>query len=137
MLKVGMKLSYLKVVLTAVILIVMTNGIGPQLSEAKYYKHTAQLIDSLVLLRNSLEYYRAMNNGLGPPVKSFAEFKSALASNDENGKVYLKQIPVNPFNGLDTVRFDGAAAGANRAGWRYDTKSGQVQADNDAACAQL
>jgi hypothetical protein len=50
---------------------------------------------------------------------------------------YIKQIPSNPYNGLKTVRFNGEAAGAGKAGWRLDTKTGLFQADNDAACAAL
>ena len=56
----------------------------------------------------------------------------------ENGYgPYLKKIPANPFNGLNTVRFDGSAAGTGEAGWRLDTQSGHFQADNDEAYASL
>ncbi len=34
---------------------------------------------------------------------------------------YLKEIPVNPFNRLATVRIDGNPAGTGQAGWRFDT----------------
>jgi hypothetical protein len=36
---------------------------------------------------------------------------------------------VNPFNGLNTVRFDGEPAGADKAGWRLDSETGKFQAD--------
>jgi hypothetical protein len=44
---------------------------------------------------------------------------------------------VNPFNGLNMVRFDGEPAGSGKAGWRLDKKNGYFQADNDAAYAGL
>jgi hypothetical protein len=50
---------------------------------------------------------------------------------------YVKKIPVNPFNNLNTVRFDGEPAGSNKAGWRLDTRTGLFQADNDAGYAAL
>jgi hypothetical protein len=51
--------------------------------------------------------------------------------------LYIKKIPTNPFNDLNAVRFDGEPAGANKAGWRFDTESGLFQADNDAGYAAL
>ena len=50
---------------------------------------------------------------------------------------YINKIPVNPFNNLKTVRFDGEKAGSGEAGWRFDTKTGAFQADNDADYAML
>ena len=43
---------------------------------------------------------------------------------------YLKQIPKNPYNDKNTVRIDGADAGANTDGWRFDTISGFFQPDD-------
>jgi len=45
---------------------------------------------------------------------------------------YIDSIPVNRINGLPTVRMDGAAAGANTHGWRYDTATGTIEADHTA-----
>ncbi len=43
---------------------------------------------------------------------------------------YLNGIPANKINGLATIRQDGAAAGANTHGWRYDTGTGQIEPDH-------
>ena len=43
---------------------------------------------------------------------------------------YLLRLPVNPFNDSSRVRIDGAVAGANIAGWRFDTITGLFQADD-------
>jgi hypothetical protein len=50
---------------------------------------------------------------------------------------YLKALPVNKFNDLRTVRIDGAAAGANSDGWRFDTIAGDFQADDSPGHAML
>ena len=50
---------------------------------------------------------------------------------------YVEKVPVNPFNNLNTVRFDGVPAGAGKAGWRVGTETGLFQADNNAAYAGL
>ncbi len=43
---------------------------------------------------------------------------------------YLHEIPVNPRNGKATIRIDGAAAGANTHGWRYDSATRAVSPDD-------
>jgi len=54
---------------------------------------------------------------------------------------YLQKIPMNQFNDLNTVRIDGAAAGANTEGWRFGIAAGATegffQADDTAAHAAL
>ena len=72
-----------------------------------------------------------------PPIDSFAEFERAFTSDADYYGPYLDKIPSNPFNKRNTVRFDGEPAGTNQAGWRLDTKTGRIQADNDPAYAEL
>ena len=50
---------------------------------------------------------------------------------------YMNKVPENPFNDLATVREDGVAAGANTHGWRFDTTTGEFQADDSVANAAL
>lgn len=64
-----------------------------------------------------------------------------LARSDEDGNIlehgylgpYLSTVPINRINGLATIRRDGAAAGANTHGWRYDTTTGHIEPDHGAA----
>ncbi|MCC6428724.1 MAG: hypothetical protein IT435_18120 [Phycisphaerales bacterium] len=43
---------------------------------------------------------------------------------------YLRQIPTNPMNDKATCRVDGAAAGANTHGWRYDSAKRSILPDH-------
>jgi hypothetical protein len=43
---------------------------------------------------------------------------------------YLQSLPVNLFNDSAAIRMDGAAAGANIAGWRFNTMTGAFNADD-------
>lgn len=43
---------------------------------------------------------------------------------------YLRKIPLNPFNGLNTVRTDDMHAGADTHGWKFDLESGNFQFDD-------
>jgi hypothetical protein len=60
-----------------------------------------------------------------------------MTTKEEQYYPYVRRIPTNPYNSLKTVRFDGEPAGADEAGWRFDTKTGQFQADSDASHAAL
>lgn len=131
------RVSYVEVMVVAIILGVAGKMIAPQFTEASdEQEKVSKLIDGLEAMRAQLDLYRAQHAGF-PPTDSFKSFKTAMTTTVGQYGPYVKQIPTNPFNGLKTVRFDGESAGACKAGWRLDTKTGSFQADNDAACAAL
>lgn len=132
------RVSYVEVMVVAIVLGVAGKMITPQFTEAgNEEEKVSKLINGLEAMRSQIDLYRAQHAGLLPPTDSFKSFKTAMTTTVEQYGPYVKQIPTNPFNGLKTVRFDGESAGACTAGWRLDTKTGSFQADNDAACAAL
>jgi hypothetical protein len=96
---------------------------------------TGELVDGLQGMRAQLCLYRVQHEDSLPPTGSFESFRTAMTTEVGQRGPYVEKIPVNPCNGLNTVRFDGEPAGAGKAGWRLDTKTGSFQADNDAAYA--
>lgn len=137
MIKMNFNLSYLRIFVAAMVLGIVARTVGPKSSEAAIRENTSRMIDALVAMRSNLDLYRAQHEGQLPPVDSFAEFEKAFTSDAGYFGPYMDRIPVNPFNNKNTVRFDGVPAGANQAGWRLDTKTGKLQADNDPAYAAL
>lgn len=135
--KAGTRLSYLRVIVIAAALGLLAKVAGPQSSQASLETNTARLIEGLVAMRAGLDVYRAQHQGQLPAANDSDDFVRALTQRVGRYGPYIREVPVNPFNGLDTVRFDGAPAGANAAGWRLDTKTGVFQADNDSAYAGL
>lgn len=133
--KVNISLSYLRVVVIALVLGFLAKIAGPESSQASIESNTTELIKALVQIRSSLDLYRAEHDGRLPSTSSSAEFEKAMTQRIDQYGPYMEEIPDNPFNGLDTVRFDGEPAGANIAGWRLDTQTGAFQADNDPAYA--
>lgn len=131
------RFSYVEVLVMAVILGVVSRTIAPQFSEASTEAKISQLVDGLEQMRAQLDLYRVQHNDCLPPADSFESFKTAMTKKAGQYGPYIKKIPTNPFNDLNTVRFDGEPAGANKAGWRFDTESGLFQADNDAGYAAL
>jgi len=131
------RFSYVEVLVMAVILGIISRTIVPQFSEASTEEKVSKLIDGLEVMRAQLDLYRVQHGDSLPPADSFESFEAAMTKKAGQYGPYVKKIPTNPFNDLNTVRFDGEPAGANKAGWRLDTESGLFQADNDAGYAAL
>ncbi len=131
------RLSYVEVVIIASVLSVVTMTVVPKFIGASPESKTSDLIDGLQEMRAQLDLYRAQHEDSLPPVDSFESFKTAMTTKMGQCGPYVKKVPVNPFNNLNTVRFDGEPAGAGKAGWRVDTETGLFQADNNAAYAGL
>jgi general secretion pathway protein G len=134
----NVRLSYVEIFIVAVVLGVGGRIAVPQLAEASTEEKVCRLVDGLGTMRANLDLYRAEHGGNLPAVDTFAGFEAAMTTQvGQCGPYVEEEIPTNPFNELNTVRFDGEPAGAGKAGWRLDTQSGLFQADNDAAYAAL
>jgi general secretion pathway protein G len=131
------RLSYVEAVIIASVLSVVTMTVVPKFIGASPESKTSDLIDGLQEMRSQLDLYRAQHENSLPPVDSFESFKTAMTTKVGQYGPYVEKVPVNPFNNLNTVRFDGVPAGAGKAGWRVDTETGLFQADNNAAYAGL
>jgi len=131
------QLSYVEVVVIAVALGVVAVTVGPRFTKADPESRISDLIDGLEKMRVQLDLYRAQHNESFPPSDSFESFEAAMTTKVGKYGPYVKRIPVNPFNNLNTVRFDGEPAGAGKAGWRFDTETGLFQADNSTIYAGL
>jgi len=130
-------LSYVEVVIIAVVLGVVAVRVVPKFTEASAESKICNLIDGLQEMRAQLDLYRAQHGECLGDFDSFASFQTAMTTEVGRYGPYVKKIPSNPFNNLNTVRFDGEPAGAGIAGWRLDTDSGLFQADNSAAHARF
>lgn len=130
--------SYVEVMVVAIVLGIAGKMIAPQFTEASNEEaKVSELVDGLEAMRAQMDLYRVQHEDILPPTDSFRSFETAITTTVGQHGPYVKQIPTNPFNGLKTVRFNGEPAGAGKAGWRLDMKTGLFQADNDAACAAL
>ncbi|MHC4426794.1 MAG: hypothetical protein ACYSYV_11965 [Planctomycetota bacterium] len=129
------RLSYVEVVTIAIVFGLVATTVVPKFIEASGESKTGELIDGLQEMRAQLALYCVQHENNLPPTGSFESFRPAMTTKVGWYGPYVEKIPVNPCNGLSTVRFDGEPAGAGKAGWRLDTKTGSFQADNDAAYA--
>jgi len=131
------RLSYAEIVIIAIVLCAAGRTIGPQFSEANTEVKISALVEGLEEMRTQLDLYRVEHGDNLPATDTFASFEAAMTREVEGYGPYVKKIPTNPFNKLKTVRFDGEAAGAGKAGWRLDTKTCVFQADNEPGYTDL
>lgn len=131
------RLSLIEVLTIAVVLGAGSAGIAPKYMEASEEEKLDKLITGLQEMRGQLALYCVQHGDRLPPTHSLEGFRTAMTTRVGEYGPYIRGIPVNPYNNLNTVRFDGEQAGVNAAGWRLDTKSGAFQADNDVAYAPL
>jgi len=129
--------SYIKALIIAIVFGLFVIKVVPQFTLASRESMISKLMDGLQQMRSQLDLYKTQHEDNLPPTDSFEGFKASLTTKIGQHGPYTRRIPVNPFNGLATVRFDGRSAGSGAAGWRLDTKTGLFQADDSPAHAVL
>ena len=116
----------------ASIIIPHVSGVGPASRSSTLARHLGKM-------RSGIDRYERHHNGQLPAARGddldsflLGMMKKTDADGDSGIEFgpYLWRLPDNPFNDLKTVRIDGVVAGANIAGWRFDTRTGAFQADD-------
>ncbi len=130
--------TLVQVLVLAVLLSILAVVI-PDMSRAGVETRSSDLATALLNVRSKIELYKLHHDGQLPAAtgENSADFLCRMtaktnASGNPGGKLgpYLQGLPVNPFNDSATVRIDGADAGRNIDGWRFNTVTGAFQADD-------
>jgi type II secretory pathway pseudopilin PulG len=129
--------SYVELAGITLVLSTVAMSVVPRFTQASPESRICELIDGLHLVRSRLDLYRAQHEDCLPPIDSFENFTTHMTTKVGSYGPYIDVIPVNPFNNLNTIRVDGEPAGAGKAGWRIDTKTGLFQSDDSVAHAAL
>ena len=110
---------------------------APKFSQAKASNDLSRLIKNLEMIRQQIKLYQVQHEGLLPGQQKEGEeiteeeFVKALTQSDGVYGPYLKEIPANPFNGLNTVRIGSVTLGsAAGAGWFFNSSNGDFRADD-------
>ncbi len=139
--------SLIELVIVVVILGVVAAIAAPRLGGAAERAQTANLNANLARLQKAIDLYTAEHGDQCPASNGAGGFRTngrwvverLEQRTDSDGTInngsglfgpYLRAFPVNPINNLATVRIDGAAAGANTHGWRYDTATRSIAPDH-------
>jgi hypothetical protein len=94
----------------------------------------------LQAMRSQIELYKIHHNGYLPGAAADVNFVQALTqATNADGSLnptgrrygpYMRKIPVNIHNGLDTVEINGILGGGDY-GWHFNSTTGKFHADTD------
>ncbi|MGQ0628600.1 MAG: type II secretion system protein [Phycisphaerales bacterium] len=135
--------------LVELVMVVITIGIVaaiavPRFSRAALDARDAAFIRTAVTLQNAIDLYNAEHADRSPAINAAGAVdpvglnltRRLTQTTDDDGGLggiwgpYLRDWPVNPVNNRRTVRIDGAPAGANSHGWRFNTAKGTIESDH-------
>jgi len=131
--------TLVEILIVVVILAILAAIVIPQFAPVTTQAGTSRLITDLKTVRSAIEYYKVQHNDTLPGAGG-ASFTEALTGRTSiSGAVgtdcgpYLLQLPVNPFNKLDTVEIEAGTAGlgSGNCGWHFDSLTGLFSADTD------
>ncbi|MDO8303769.1 MAG: type II secretion system protein [Sedimentisphaerales bacterium] len=134
--------TLVEILIVVVILGILAAMVIPVFGQASTDAKTSALASNLMKMRLQIELYRNHHNGQYPG-SGTATFEQAMTGKTTlAGAVggtygpYVERLPMNSFNGQDTVRTVAPAAGANTDGWHLDVTTGDFRADDSAEHAQ-
>jgi general secretion pathway protein G len=147
--------TLVEILIVVIILGILAAIVIPQFSSASNDARESALASDLQTLRSQLELFNIQHLDHYPNVQSTdsgvtwvadtGNFRARLTGQtDQYGQTsgttygpYMQKFPTNAFNGLDTLRVGGAAAGAGTHGWHFDTANGRLSPDDNATHAAL
>ena len=137
--------NLVELLIIVVILGILAAIVIPQFSQASIEAKESSLCAELQAMRSHIELYKIQHQDRLPGADGASVEAALIGLTNIDGSVaeqagpdvygpYMQKIPTNPFNDLNTIRQDGAAAGANTHGWRLDMTTGAFQTDDDKLC---
>ncbi len=137
--------SLIELVIVVVIMGVIAAIALPRLGSMVSNANASALKGSLAEVQRAIDIYTGEHQGLAPALESDGSvtllprkvIARLLVPSDADGSLsaagafgpYLRFWPVNPMNGSNRLRIDGAPAPANLGGWRYDSTTHSIQSD--------
>ena len=145
--------SAIEMVLVVAILGIITVIAAPHLTQTTTRARDVAMAASLAQLQRAVDLYTAEHADLNPVTDPDGATTSTGSSvvfrltryTDDAGNVapaglfgpYLRSWPTNLYNGKQSLRVDGPVAGANTDGWRIDSASLKIEADQDPGVSQV
>jgi general secretion pathway protein G len=146
--------TLVEILIVVVILGILAAIVIPQFTSASTEAKESSLVSDLQAMRSQIELYKIHHNDNLPGTVTGVDFATAMTSKTNQDGVldtsggtdptfkfgpYMREVPINPFNDLNTVS-SGATAivgqGDNSTGWHFVTSgadAGLFQANDDKA----
>ena len=141
--------TLVEILIVVVILGILAAIVIPQFTSASVDAKESALVSDIQAMRSQIELYKIHHNDAQPGSQG-PDFVTAMTSKtNQDGVIgvgptfkcgpYMREIPVNPFNLLNTVLVDGiktVGAGTHLDGWHFINAGADIglfQADDDGA----
>jgi len=129
--------TLIEVLIVVVIMAILAATIIPQFSSSTKDAKESSLSFNTHTLRSQIELYKVHHLGDYPTItgNDLPQLTNATNANGEIGAAgpdypygpYVDgELPVNPFNDLNTVVAGTGAAGDGSSGWQYDENTGDI-----------
>lgn len=127
--------TLVEVLIVVVIMAILAATIIPQFTDSTKDAKESTSKFNLHTLRSQIELYKAHHNGAPPdPLTDLTIKTDADGATPGEFGPYVREIPANPFNDLNTVTATTATAAAPPAaatggGWLYNATTGDIFID--------
>lgn len=144
--RVSRAFSLIETVLVIVILGIIAAIAVPRMSAAATNTVVSAATANVAVLERAIALYAAEHNDRTPAHETTGDInndeatfakrlvQTSNAIGDTGSKLmygpYLRELPHNPVNGRRRIRIDGAPAGANTHGWRFDSVTRIIEPDD-------
>ena len=132
--------TLVEILIVVVILGILAAIVIPQFTDAASQANESALMSNLQAVRGQIELYKIQHKENLPGEDSSAGLKGALTTQtDIDGAAgtdygpYMREIPKNPYNKLNTVKEAATDPGAadNTTGWYFNTANGDFRANSN------
>jgi len=134
--------TLVEILVVVVILGILAAVVIRQLASADTDTREARVRSDLQMMRTQIELYKVHHNDDLPSTGTATFAQAMTGQTDINGAVgtdygpYMRKIPTNPFNDLDTVDVSGTGTpGDESHGWDFNITTGAFRADDSGTCA--
>ncbi len=147
----GNGVTFLELIIVMLVLTVFASVIVPQLGKAATEAKVSKLCEILQEVRSFITIYK-VQHGQKLPGEGNCSWQEAMCGlTDVNGNLvdhamaadldivlgpYMSEMPVNPYNNLNSLDIDGEI-GDDSHGWHFDSETGIFRADNSIEHSQF
>ena len=132
------KFSFMEILIIVVVLGICTSIVTPRFSHAAKEAKLSEMVSDLQNMRSQIALYRIQHNDLLPGQNVVdgdideSDFVAALTLETSDGLgPYIKQMPANPFNDMDSVIIVTADPQVqDNSGWFFNSKTGEFRAND-------
>ena len=133
--------TLMEIFIVVIVLCITASVVVPQFSRASQQARLSELLSDLQHVRSQIELYRIQHDDRLPgqaeqssPVDGVRFVQDLTQQGSDELGPYLKRIPRNTFNGLDTIAFvndpEARPSCTTNTGWWFNAATGEFRAND-------